>query len=97
MAAYIVSYMQQVPALSTTSEYVGADIFLEATRGMLLQVTEWKALVFTDAALGMRYANLIRLAQSTPRKLLPVVMQSTADNVYIGYNTVKTNGVTGGT
>jgi len=89
-----------VPALSNTNEYVGADIFFGGTGGNVnTQVTEWKRFGYSlMLRLGMRYSKLDQAkAQSIAQEAFAGgVMQSTADNVYVGYNAVNTNGVTGG-
>lgn len=89
-----------VPALSTTSEYVGADIFFGGTAGnVTTQVTEWKRFGYSlMLRLGMRYSKVDKTKAQTivQEAYAGGVMQSTADNVYIAYNTVQTNGTTGG-
>lgn len=89
-----------VPALSTTNEYVAADIFFGGTAGnVTTQVTEWKRFGYSlMLRLGMRYT---KYSPSTAQTIVQEafaggVMQSNSDDVYIAYNTVQNNGITNG-
>ena len=87
-------------ALSTSNEYVGADLFFGGSSGNLsTQITEWKRLGYSlMLRLGMRYVkyDVTKAKTIAQEAFAGGVMQSVTDNVYLGFNATYNNQLNNG-